>query len=80
MAQYDIHIMESLQWVWGNRGNDIYSRGTGNKCQFLVEQGTKAIFGNMEHKKNNFRFLGNREISIFISGEQGNGYPARRVS
>ena len=30
--------------------------------------------------KNNFRFLGNRETSLFISGEQGNGYPPRRVS
>ena len=34
MAKYDIHIMESLQGVLGNRGNDMYSRGIGNKGHF----------------------------------------------
>ena len=52
----------------------------GTKVTFSVEQGTKAILGNMEHKKNNFRFLGNKETSLFISGEQENGSPPRRVS
>ena len=80
MAKYDIHIMESLPGVLGNRGNDIYSRGTANKVQILSGTGYKAILGNMEHKKNNFRFLGNKESSLFISGEQGNGSPPRRVS
>ena len=54
MAKYDIHIMESLPGVLGNRGNDIYSRRTGNKGQILVEQDTKAILGNLEHKKTIF--------------------------
>ena len=43
MAKYDIHIMESLLGVLGNRGNDIYSKGT--RVKFLVEQDTKAIRG-----------------------------------
>ena len=47
----------------------------GSKGKFLGEQGTKTILGNMEHKKTNFRFLGNRGTSQFISGEQGNRYP-----
>ena len=34
MAIYDIHIMESLPGVLGNKGNDIYSRGTGLKGHF----------------------------------------------
>ena len=38
-------------------------------------RGTKTILGNREHKKTNFRFLGNRGTSQFISGEQGNMYP-----
>ena len=45
----------------------------GNKGQIL--RGTKTILGNREHKKTNFRFLGNRGTSQFISGEQGNRYP-----
>ena len=32
---------------------------------------SKTILGNREHKKTNFRFLGNRGTSLFISGEQG---------
>ena len=38
-------------------------------------RGTKTILENREHKKTNFRFLGNRGTSQFISGEQGNRYP-----
>ena len=41
-------------------------RGTGEQRQY---------WGNMEHKKTNFRFLGNGGTSQFISGEQGNRYP-----
>ena len=35
----------------------------------------ETILGNREHKKTNFRFLGNRGTSQFISGEQGSRYP-----
>ena len=45
MAKYDINIMESLPGVLGNRGNDIYSRGTGNKGQILSETGYKGNIG-----------------------------------
>ena len=45
MAKYDIHIMESLPGVLGNRVNDIYSRGTGNKGQILSETGYKGNIG-----------------------------------
>ena len=45
LAKYDIHIMESLPGVLGNRGNDIYSRGTGNKGQILSGTGYKGNIG-----------------------------------
>ena len=48
MAKSDIHIMESLPGVLGNRGNDIYSRGTGNKGQILSGTGYKGDIG--EHR------------------------------
>ena len=57
MAKYDIHIMESLPGVFGNRGNDIYSRGTENKGQILSGTGYKTW---------NIR----KQFSII--GEQGN--------
>ena len=47
---------------------------------FEGNRGTKTILGNREHKKTNFRFLGNRGTSQFISGEQGNRYPPGRAS
>ena len=50
--------------------------GTGEQSSnFEGNRGTKTILGNREHKKTNFRFLGNRGTSHFISGEQGNRYP-----
>ena len=80
MAKYDIHILETLSGVLGNRGNDIYSRGTGNKGQILSGTGYKGNIGEHRTLENNFRLLGNRETSLFISRGQGNGYPPRRVS
>ena len=62
MAKYYIHIMESLPGVLGNRGNDIYSRGTGNKGQILSVTGYKGNIG--EH--------GTLEKQFWILGEQGN--------
>ena len=47
---------------------------------FEGNRGTKTILGNGKHKKTNFRFLGNRGTSQFISGEQGNRYPPGRAS
>ena len=47
---------------------------------FEGNRGTKTILGNREHKKTNFRFLGNSGTSHFISGEQGNRYPPGRAS
>ena len=80
MAHFDIHIMESLPGVLGNRGNDIYSRGTENKCQILSGTGYKGNIGEHGTQENNFRFLRTRKTSPFISEEQGNGYPHRTVS
>ena len=65
---------------FGKQGNDIYSRGTWNKGQILSGTWYKCNIGEHETSENNFRFLGNRETSLFISGEQGNGYPPRRVA
>ena len=45
----------------------------GKKSQIL--RGTQIILGNMEHKKTNFRILGNRGTSQFISGNNGTGTP-----
>ena len=45
MAIYDIHIMESLPGVLGNRRNDIYTRGTGQKGQILSGIGYKGNIG-----------------------------------
>ena len=50
----------------GNRGTNINFDGNG---------GTKTILGNRKQKKTNFRILGNRGKSKFISGKQGNRYP-----
>ena len=75
MAKYDIHIIESLPGVWRNRGNDIYSRGTGNKGQFLVEQDTKAILGNMEHKKTIFDSWGTGKQAHLFQGNKGTVIP-----
>ena len=63
----------------GKKG--IYFRGTEEqRSNFEGNMGTKTILGNREHKKTNFRFLGNRGTSQFISGEQGNRYPPGRAS
>ena len=45
MVKYDIHIIESLPGVLGNMGNDIYSRGTGNKGRILSGTGYKGNIG-----------------------------------
>ena len=68
--------MRPSQGFWGTGENGIYFRGTGEqRSNFEGNRGTKTILGNREHKKTNFRFLGNRETSQFISEEQGNRYP-----
>ena len=61
--------------VLGNRGfgeqgeKGIYFRGTWEQMpHFKGNRGTKTILGNRDHKKTNFRFLGNRGTSQFISG------------
>ena len=61
MAKNDIHIMESLPGVLGSRGNDIYSRGTGNKGKIMSGTGYKDIG---EH--------GTYEKQFSILWEQGN--------
>ena len=69
-------LLEALPGVLGNRKPGIYFRGTREqRPSFEGNRGTKTILGNREHKKTNFRFLGNRGTSQFISGEQGNRYP-----
>ena len=54
-----------------NRGKGAFISGEqGNKGQILRVTGEqRQYWGNMEHKKTNFR-LGNRGTSQFISGEQ----------
>ena len=58
----------------------LVKRGKGHLCQETREQmlnfdgkmETKTIFGNREHMKTNFQFVGNRGTSQFISGEHEN--------
>ena len=71
MAKYDIHIMESLPDALGNRGNDIYSRGTGNKGQILSGTGYKCNIGNMEHKKTIFDSWGTGKKTYLFQGNKG---------
>ena len=47
----------------------IDSGELGNKCHFL--RGTKALFGNREHKNVFSSIFKNMGTSQFISGEQG---------
>ena len=53
--------MESLLWGLETGEMTFIPGEQGTKVKFLVEQGTKAILGNMEHKK-----------QFSILGEQGN--------
>ena len=66
--------MESLQGVLGNSGNDIYSRGTGNKGQILSGTGYKAILGNMEYKKTILGEQGNKPIYFRGTSERLSPY------
>ena len=70
----ELIITEALPGGFGEQGKkSIYFRGTGEQRQnFEGNWGTKTILGSREHKKTNFRFLGNMGTSQFISGEQGN--------
>ena len=69
--------MESLQGVLGNSGNDIYSRGTGNKGQILSGTGYKAILGNMEYKKTIFDSWGTGKQAYLFQGNKGTVIPLR---
>ena len=63
---------------FGEQGKQgIYFRGTGEQRPIMRGTGEQRpnFEGNREHKKTNFRFLGNRGASQFFSGEQGNRYP-----
>ena len=56
-------IYEALPGLWGYSGKGLLFHGN---------MGTKTILTNREHKKTFFHFLGNRETSQFIFGEQAN--------
>ena len=70
MAKYDNHITLSLPGVLETRGNDIHSRGTGNKGQILSGTGYKGNIGNMEHKKTIFDSLGTGKPAYFFQGNK----------
>ena len=75
MAKYDIHIMESLTRVLGIRGDDIYSWGTWDKGLILSGTGSKAILGNMEHKKTIFDSWGTGKQAYLFQGNKGTVIP-----
>ena len=60
---------------WDTEKRAFISGEQEQRPNFEGNRGTKTNLGNREHKKTNFRFLGNRETGQFISGEQGNRYP-----
>ena len=69
-------MYEALPGVWGNRGKGIHFRVTGE--QMPIFRGTeeqRQDWGIGNTRTTNFRFLGNRGTSKFISGEQGNIVP-----
>ena len=65
MAKYVIQIMESLPGVLE----------TGEMTFIPMEQGTKAIFGNMEHKKTIFDSLGTGKQACLFQGNKGTVIP-----
>ena len=75
MAKYDIHIMESLPGVLGNRRNDIYSRGTGNKGQILSGTGYKGNIGNSENRETIFDSRGTGKQAYLFQGNKGTVIP-----
>ena len=65
----------------GNGNKDIYVRRTREQLSKNERnKGTKAIWGNREHRKPRCLFFGNRETKQFISREQGNRYSTGRVT
>ena len=74
-----VFISEALPGVFEKQGKQGIFSGE-QRPNFKGNRGTKTILGNREHKKTNFRFLGNRVTSQFISGEQGSKYPPGRAS
>ena len=71
---------EALPGVLGNRGTRAcISREQWNKGLILRGTGEQRQYWGTGNKKTNCRFLGNRGTSHFISGEQGNGYPAAKA-
>ena len=67
---------------FGEQGKEgIYFRGTGeSRPNFEGNRGTKTILGNSEHKKTNFRFLGNTEGNkpIYFRGTREHVSPSPR--
>ena len=52
------------------RGLDRY-----NVLLFEENRGTKTIFGNREHRKQIFDFLGTKEQANLFQGKKGTGTP-----
>ena len=75
MAKYDNHITLSLPGVFRHRGNDIYSRGTGNKGHILSGTGYNGNIGNKEHKKTIFDSLGTGKQAYLFQGNKGTVIP-----
>ena len=75
MAKYDIHIMESLPWVWETGEMTFIPGEQGTKVTFWVEQGTKAILGIMEHKKTIFDSWGTGKQAYLFQGNKGTVIP-----
>ena len=75
MAKYDIHIMGYLPGFSGNRGNDIYSRGTGNKGQILSGTGYKGNIGKYGDKKTIFYSWGTGKQAYLFQGNKGTVIP-----
>ena len=64
------------RWGLGGTGEKghLFQGNRGTTAKFEGNRGTKTILGNREHNETNVRYLGNKETSQFILGEQGSWY------
>ena len=69
MAKHDIHM-------FGETGEMTFITGEqGTKVKFWVAQGTKAILGNMEHRKTIFDYWGTGKQAYLFQGNKGTVIP-----
>ena len=77
MAKYDIHIMESLAGVLETEEMVLFQGNREQRSHFEWNRLQGQYWGSWNIKKNNFRFLGNRETILLFQGNKGTVIPLR---